>query len=76
MPRATLLKHITVEDRGVASHLNVLGAKGVGEAGCTASIPALTSAVLDALRPAGVAHLDMPFTPLKVWTALRAERSK
>jgi carbon-monoxide dehydrogenase large subunit len=76
MPRAGILKHIRVEDRPVPSRLNVLGAKGVGEAGCTASIPALNNAVIDALRPLGISHLDMPLTPLRVWEALQKAKKK
>ena len=48
------------------------GVKGVGESGCTASIPSLVSAVLDAVRPLGVKHLDMPLTPSKLWHAIQA----
>ena len=47
-----------------------LGVKGVGESGCTASIPVLVSAVLDAVRPLGVKHLDMPLTLARVWPAI------
>jgi hypothetical protein len=50
---------------------NPLGAKGVGEAGTIGSIAALMNAVLDALAPLGVEHLDMPFTPARVWQAIR-----
>jgi len=56
----------------VPTQANPLGAKGVGEAGVTGSLPALMNAVLDALRPAGVTQLDMPATPARVWAALQA----
>jgi carbon-monoxide dehydrogenase large subunit len=46
----------------------------MGESGCTASLPAVANAVLDALRPLGIAHLDMPMTPAKVWEAIRAAK--
>jgi len=46
-----------------ASKVSPLGVKGMGESGCTASLPALVNAVIDALRPLGVKHLDMPLTP-------------
>jgi aerobic carbon-monoxide dehydrogenase large subunit len=51
--------------------LNELGAKGIGESGTIGSTPAVQSAVIDALRPYGVVHLDMPFTPERVWRALQ-----
>ncbi len=50
--------------------LNPLGAKGIGEAGTVGATPAVQSAVLDALAPFGVRHLDMPLTPGKVWQAM------
>jgi carbon-monoxide dehydrogenase large subunit len=76
MPRAGLLRGIEMEDHPVPSKINSLGAKGVGESGCTASMPALTNAVLDALRPLGVGHLDMPLTPSKVWSAIQGTKRK
>jgi carbon-monoxide dehydrogenase large subunit len=50
--------------------LNELGAKGIGESGTIGSTPAVHNAVLDALTPFGVKHLDMPCTPEKVWRAI------
>jgi carbon-monoxide dehydrogenase large subunit len=49
---------------------NPLGVKGIGEAGTIASPAALVNAVVDALKPHGVKHLDMPLTPEKVWHAI------
>ncbi|MBW3666977.1 MAG: xanthine dehydrogenase family protein molybdopterin-binding subunit [Actinobacteria bacterium] len=49
---------------------NPLGVKGTGEAGCIGAPPAIVNAALDALRPLGVSHLDMPLRPHRVWTAL------
>jgi aerobic carbon-monoxide dehydrogenase large subunit len=76
MPRAGLLRDVRMQDHPVPSKINSLGAKGVGESGCTASMPALTNAVLDALRPLGVQHLDMPLTPSKVWHAIQGKKGK
>jgi carbon-monoxide dehydrogenase large subunit len=57
--------------------LSPLGVKGVGESGCTASIPSLVDAVIDALRPLGVQRLDMPLTPSRLWHAMqRAARAR
>jgi carbon-monoxide dehydrogenase large subunit len=72
MPHAGLLKHIDVHEHPVPTPTNALGAKGVGEAGCSGSLPALVNATVDALRPLGITHLDMPFTPARVWTAIQA----
>ena len=54
--------------------LNPLGAKGVGEAGVTGSMPALMNAVVDALRQAGVRKFEMPATPARIWSALQAAK--
>ena len=48
------------------------GAKGVGEAGTTGAPPAIVNAVLDALRPLGVTHIDMPVSSEKVWRAIQS----
>jgi len=53
---------------------NPLGVKGSGEAGCIGAPPAIVNATLDALRPYGVTHLDMPLHPERVWRALRSAR--
>ncbi|MBI4193456.1 MAG: xanthine dehydrogenase family protein molybdopterin-binding subunit [Betaproteobacteria bacterium] len=74
MPRAGWLKRIEVHDHPVPTPTNALGAKGVGESGCSGSLPALVNATIDALRPLGIRHLDMPFTSFKLWQAIRAQK--
>jgi carbon-monoxide dehydrogenase large subunit len=60
-----------VTDRTVSpATSNDLGVKGVGEAGCIASTPAVVNAVLDAVRHLGVADITMPCTPERVWRAI------
>ncbi len=76
MPRAGWLRDIAVHDHPVPTPTNALGAKGVGESGCSGSLPALVNATIDALRPLGIAHLDMPFTPGRLWEAIRAARTQ
>jgi carbon-monoxide dehydrogenase large subunit len=75
MPRAGWLRRIEVHDHPVPTPTNVLGAKGVGESGCSGSLPALVNATVDALRPLGVSHLDMPFTPARLWRAIQRARA-
>jgi len=75
MPRAGLLRGIEVHDHSVPTPTNALGAKGVGESGCSGSLPALTNATIDALRPLGITQLDMPFTPARLWAAIRRARA-
>ena len=72
MPRPGDVAGLRLVEHPVPTKLNPLGAKGVGEAGVTGSMPALMNAVVDALRPAGVRHFEMPATPRRLWEALRA----
>lgn len=67
MPRAADLPHLEVDVNVVPTPVNELGVKGAGEGGACGAPPAIVSAACDAL---GVAHLDMPLTPEKVWRAL------
>jgi carbon-monoxide dehydrogenase large subunit len=53
---------------------NPLGAKGIGEAGTIGSTPAVQNAIIDALAPLGVRHIDMPASPQRVWQALESAR--
>jgi len=53
------------------THMNALGAKGVGEAGTIGSTPAVQNAVIDAVAHLGVTHIDMPCTPMRVWEAIQ-----
>ncbi|HWP34979.1 MAG TPA: xanthine dehydrogenase family protein molybdopterin-binding subunit [Thermodesulfobacteriota bacterium] len=57
------------------SPVNPLGVKGVGEAGAIVAPPAVVNAVVDALAPLGIRHLDMPLTPARVWQAVRQARA-
>jgi carbon-monoxide dehydrogenase large subunit len=72
MPRVGMLKHIVIDENCIPSKINSLGAKGVGESGCTGSISAMSNAMADALRPLGVPPMDMPFTSSRVWHAIVA----
>jgi carbon-monoxide dehydrogenase large subunit len=71
LPRADDAPDFAFHSHPVPAKTNVLGAKGCGEAGCAGSMPAVMNAVVDALAQVGVKHLDMPATPLRVWTAIR-----
>jgi carbon-monoxide dehydrogenase large subunit len=72
MPRAADLPlHYELDFIDVPAKTNPLGVKGVGEAGCVGAPPVVMNAILDALSPLGVTHLDMPATPHRVWQAIR-----
>jgi carbon-monoxide dehydrogenase large subunit len=72
LPRADTVPPIAVGFHPVPATSNPLGVKGCGEAGVTGALPAVMNAVMDALAPRGVRHLDMPATPERIWRALRA----
>src|SRR5581483_3627708 len=57
------------------SRANRLGVKGSGQAGAIASPATVMNAVMNALAPLGVRHLDMPATPARIWAAIQAARS-
>ena len=71
LPKAHQLPFFELDRTVTPSPVNPLGVKGVGEAGAIASPPAVVNAVMDALRPFGITHLDMPLTAPKVWRAIQ-----
>jgi carbon-monoxide dehydrogenase large subunit len=62
---------VTEFDETVPCLTNPLGAKGIGELGTIGATPTVVNAVIDALAPRGITHLDMPLTPARVWQALQ-----
>jgi carbon-monoxide dehydrogenase large subunit len=72
MPRPGDVRGLKLLEHPVPTTLNPLGAKGVGEAGVTGSLPAVMNAVVDALRSRGVPSFEMPASPRRVWEALHA----
>ena len=75
LPRADDLPVLDTVLNEQPSQDNALGVKGAGEGGATGAPPALVNAVLDALVPVGVTHIEMPLTPERVWRAIKlAER--
>src|SRR5262245_10675844 len=71
MPRADDMPELVLDRTVTPWPLNPLGVKGVGEGGACVAPPAIVNAVVDALSPFGVRHLDMPLTSEKVWRAIR-----
>ena len=71
VPRAADVPRAEVHHAHSPTPRNPLGAKGLGEAGNIGVPPAVVNAVVDALAPLGVRHLDMPLTPESVWQAMR-----
>ncbi|HSR66614.1 MAG TPA: molybdopterin cofactor-binding domain-containing protein [Acidobacteriota bacterium] len=71
LPRSHQLPNFELDRTTTVCPHNPLGVKGVGEAGTIASTAAVANAVMDALQPYGVRHLDTPFTPEKIWNAIQ-----
>ena len=76
MPRAEHLPHVKALFNVVPCKTNDLGVKGAGEAGACGAPGALVSAVVDALNPLGVRHIDMPLSPERVWQAIGGAKAQ
>jgi carbon-monoxide dehydrogenase large subunit len=74
VPRAEDLPDFAITLSGTPTNANPLGVKGSGQAGAMASPQAVIAAILDALAPLGVTHIDMPATPERVWQAIQGAR--
>jgi aerobic carbon-monoxide dehydrogenase large subunit len=75
VPRAESVPSIRSQFQETPSPTNPLGVKGIGESGSIGSPPTIVHAVLDALVPFGITHLDMPLTPPKIWAAIHRSRT-
>jgi carbon-monoxide dehydrogenase large subunit len=71
IPKASMLPTYELDRTVTTTDVNPMGAKGAGEAGTIGSTPAVANAVVDALSHLGVKHLDMPYTPERVWRAMQ-----
>jgi carbon-monoxide dehydrogenase large subunit len=76
LPKARFFPPIETDFTETPAPHNPLGVKGVGETGTIAATPTVVNAVLDALAPLGIRHLDMPLTPERVWKAMRQAQAK
>jgi len=76
MPTANETLNYDLDRTVTPTPLNELGAKGAGEAGTIGSSAAVINAICDALAPFGISHVDMPASPDRIWSLLRAELAK
>jgi carbon-monoxide dehydrogenase large subunit len=77
LPRADMLPGYETDRTVTPTPVNPMGVKGAGETGTIAATPAVVNAVVDALTPLGVDHIEqMPLTAERVWTAIQAARAK
>jgi carbon-monoxide dehydrogenase large subunit len=72
VPRASDMPPLILGETVTPNPFHPLGVKGVGEAGCNGAPPAVANAVMDALAPLGIDHIDMPYTAPKLWAAIQA----
>jgi carbon-monoxide dehydrogenase large subunit len=71
LPKASQIPWLETDRTETPSPVNPLGVKGVGEAGTIGATPAIVNAIVDALSPYGVTHVDMPVRPENVWKIIR-----
>ncbi len=76
MPRAGDVPEIGFTSHPVPATSNPLGVKGCGEAGCAGGLGSVMNAIVDALSPYGVKHIDMPVTPERVWRAINEAKAQ
>ena len=74
IPTAGDLPNFELSSTVTPTNVNSLGVKGIGEAGTIGSAQTLVNAVIDALEPLGVKHIDMPLRPKRVWAAIQEAR--
>ena len=70
MPRSGDLCGLALDNNPVPTKTNPLGVKGAGEAGTVGAMPAVANALVDALSPLGIRHVEMPATPERLWRAI------
>jgi len=75
MPRADTMPNVEAELEEVPCKTNPLGVKGIGESGTIGAPPTVINALIDALEPLGVDHIDMPATPSRVWETITRARA-
>ena len=74
--RASDMPQLILGETVTPNPFNPLGVKGVGEAGTNGAPPAVANAVMDALAPLGIDHIDIPYTAPKLWHAIREAEEK
>lgn len=74
VPKAHMVPYYEVDRTETPTPVNPMGLKGAGETGTIAATPAVVNAVIDALSPYGITHLDMPLTPERVWEAIHGQK--
>jgi carbon-monoxide dehydrogenase large subunit len=75
MPKAVGFPNFETHHTTTPTPINPLGAKGIGEAATIGATPTAANAVIDALSAFGITHLDIPFTPEKVWRAMQTAQN-
>ena len=75
VPRADGICFMDIISAPIPTASNLIGAKGGGESGPTGALPATINAVVDALKPLGINHIDMPATPHRIWQTIQKSKA-
>ena len=75
LPKASMIPWLELDRTETPTNVNPMGVKGVGEAGTIGATPAIVAAIVDALAPYGVRHLDMPIKPEHIWRIISQKKT-
>jgi len=75
LPKASMVPWLELDRTETPTNVNPMGVKGVGEAGTIGATPAIVAAIVDALAPYGVRHLDMPIKPEVIWQIIKQKKT-
>jgi carbon-monoxide dehydrogenase large subunit len=75
LPKASMVPWLELDRTETPTDVNPMGVKGVGEAGTIGATPAIVAAIVDALAPYGVRHLDMPIKPEIIWQIIKQKKT-
>jgi carbon-monoxide dehydrogenase large subunit len=75
IPKASMIPHMELDRTETPTDVNPMGVKGVGEAGTIGATPAIVSALVDAMSPLGIRHLDMPVKPENLWRIINRKNA-
>jgi carbon-monoxide dehydrogenase large subunit len=75
LPKASMVPWLELDRTETPTNVNPMGVKGVGEAGTIGATPAIVAAIVDALAPYGVRHIDMPIKPEHIWRIINQKKA-
>jgi carbon-monoxide dehydrogenase large subunit len=76
VPKASMVPTFEVDRTETPTPVNPMGPKGAGETGTIVSTPAVVNAIIDALTPYDIDHLELPLTPERIWRAIQERKGR